>query len=180
MADAGEAPAGRVFAALVPPPEIRLALAETVESWDVPGRPVPIANWHVTIRFVGRIDDVTWDRWRSELAGAALDGPLRIRLGGPGAFPKPQRATVVFVAVEALGIEVMAEAVEEATVAAGLDPEERPFHPHLTLARVRPPVDVRGLIQNQEPVGIAWTADQIHLMAGVGSRYRTFDTISLG
>ncbi|MEE8490887.1 MAG: 2'-5' RNA ligase family protein, partial [Acidimicrobiia bacterium] len=45
----------------------------------------------------------------------------------------------------------LAAVVEEATVSAGFIPEERPIHPHLTLSRIRPPQDVRPLI-DQVPV----------------------------
>lgn len=175
-----EPPRGRLFAALVPPPEVVLALDDAIAAWDVPGRRVPPENWHVTLRFVGRLDEVRWDRWRSELDRADLGGPLRVRLGGPGAFPRPGRATVVFARVEARGLAELAATVEEATVAAGIEPEERPFHPHLTLARVRPPADVTRLTDETEGAGIPWRADRLHLMAGVGSRYRSFESFRLG
>ena len=173
-------PSGRLFAAVVPPVEAVAALIETTGAWDVPGTHVPPENWHITLRFVGRLAEVTWDRWRATLDEAPLGGPIRVRLGGAGAFPRPARATVVFVEVDAPGLDALAETMEEATVAAGIDPLERPFHPHLTLSRVRPPVDVRGLTERAEATGISWTATEMHLMAGVGSRYRSFETYTLG
>ncbi|MEA2058496.1 MAG: 2'-5' RNA ligase family protein, partial [Actinomycetota bacterium] len=41
---------------------------------------------------------------------------------------------------------LVAAVCEEAAVTAGFEPEDRPFHPHLTLARVRPKQDVTGLV----------------------------------
>lgn len=179
-------PTGRLFAAIVPPTDVVLALADVTSRWDVPGKLVPPENWHITLRFVGGLDDVTWDRWRAGLDESDLGGPMRVRLGRPGAFPKPRKATVVFAQVDAPEMEDLAEVVEEATVAAGIDPEERPFHPHLTLARVRPPADVRELTERTEATGISWTADRIHLMAGVGNRsaeaghrYHSFESFPL-
>jgi 2'-5' RNA ligase len=76
---------------------------------------------------------------------------------------------------------LLSEHAEESAQGAGLAPEERPFHPHLTLARIRPPVDVRGLLD--EELDLSWPCDRVvvyrsHLGRG-GARYEPLDSVDL-
>lgn len=171
-------PPGRLFAAVVPTPEVEMALAESLAGLAVPGRVVPPFNWHVTLRFAGPLDEVTYERWL-----AALDqieaGALRIRLGGWGAFPRAPKATVLWIGVDAPGLDDLAASVEEATQAAGLPSEERPFRPHLTVARLRPPVDVSALVRHGELPRLEWRAAEFHVMSAVGGRYVVHETFPL-
>lgn len=170
-------PAGRVFAALRPPPEISQALAAALASPGLPGRPVPSENYHVTLRYLGRVDDHRYEHWLSRLEALPRRGSIRVRLEGLGAFPGWSRAQVVWVGVSAPGIEELAATVEEATVAAGFPPEERPYRPHLTVARIRPPRPLPPLPHPRPRLG--WEADRMVVMAAVGSRYRVFESFSL-
>lgn len=167
----------RVFAAVPVPYEIQLA----VDRWrsalppplgsPVPGsgsgsdsgsgegsvRPVPVGNFHLTLRFAGEVGQVDLERMCAALEQAETPAPFNIRLGGLGAFPKPSRAATAWLGVETGRGELarLAEAAEEAARAAGRPPQERPFHPHLTLARFRPPVDLRpaGAGGRDDPAG---------------------------
>jgi RNA 2',3'-cyclic 3'-phosphodiesterase len=171
-------PTGNVFVAVVPPPEVVAALAERLEDLPIPGRLVPPPNFHITLRFVGKVDPVSYDRLLASLATRSLVEPFRVRLGGFGAFPNPRRATVVWVGVDAdPALEDLAAIVEDAVVTAGFDPEERPFFPHLTVARVRPPENVSGLSAGEWR--LPFPVEEIHVMAAWGSRYRVYETFSL-
>lgn len=171
---------GRLFAALVPPPEVTVPLAELAGEWDLPGRVVPPANWHVTLRFAGRIDKVSFERWLAGMSDSVTEGPVRLRLAAPGAFPGPRRAEVIWLEVRSEELGRLAAEVEAAAVGAGLEPEERPFRPHLTLARVRPPEDVRvWLRQVVVPGELQWAARSIQMLESVAGRYRVVDTIPL-
>lgn len=178
MVGEGLTPTGRLFVALVPPAEVAMALVDRLDSLPIPGRRISPANWHVTLRFVGRVDAVTFDRWLASLDQVKAE-PLRIRLQGLGAFPKPRSASVVWAGVVAPGIERLAAMVEEATQDAGIPAEERPFRPHLTLARVRPPVDARAVVERADlGLGLIWKADNFCVMAAAGSRYETYETFA--
>lgn len=102
---------------------------------------------------------------------------FRVRLGGLGAFPKPSRATVLWVdfAQGEDRLEGLAARVEQAVEIAGLPAEDRPFRAHLTLSRIRPHQDVRRLLEEVAPLGIGWIVDRVvlyrsHLGPG-GPRY---------
>ena len=135
----------RFFIALPLSAEERTAVDGWRAGLDLPGRPVPPDKLHVTLRFVGKADPPGRDRIAAELDQADLGGPFSFRVGGVGGFPKIRKATVAWAALEndGGGAARLAEAVEEAVAAAGFGAEERPFRGYLTLARIRPPGDLR-------------------------------------
>jgi 2'-5' RNA ligase len=162
-----------------------MALADRLATLDVPGTVVPSANWHITLRFIGRTDDVAYDRLLGSLDEADLGRVFDIGLADMGAFPRPKSATVLWLGV-AKGqtrLEEVAAVVEEAVQAAGFGAEERPFRAHLTLSRIRPPVDVTGLIGSFPDAGLVWRCRSIvvyrsHLGRG-GARYEPLETFPL-
>jgi 2'-5' RNA ligase len=90
-----------------------------------------------------------------------------VRWGGLGAFAKPAKATVLWVGPTS-GVDELRRlsvAVGESLVVAGLPAIDRPFRPHLTLARIRPPLDVTDLIASCDPLEVAMTVERIDLMA---------------
>lgn len=137
----------RVFVAIGCGVETRAAqiaqLSALFPNGSLPGKPVPPANWHVTLRWVGDVDEVTVDRLLAGLDEADLGHRFTVTLGGLGAFPRPDRAGVLWRSVSAPNdrIQDLANEVEEVCQAVGLPAEERPYVPHLTLSRFRPQVD---------------------------------------
>ena len=82
------------------------------------------------------------------------------------------------------GLTGIAEACEAAARSVGFDPEERPFHPHVTLARIRPPRNVVALVEGSEPAGVRLAVDAVTLYRSrlggrAGSSYEVVDTIEL-
>jgi 2'-5' RNA ligase len=143
------------------PDEMRHALADMIRVIPIPGRLVPPANWHITLRYLGRVDEPTYERFLHGLEPARGTGAFRIGLDGLGAFPNPGRAAVVWLGVGS-GAEQLAtlnHVAEEAALDAGLIPEDRPFHPHLTLSRVRPPGDATAALTHAVSVG--WRCDRV-------------------
>jgi len=129
-----EAPV-RVFYALVPPPAMQSVLGDLARevARRARGRPVPAGNIHLTLAFIG-----AWPSARLQLLigiGEALAGEaMRVTLDTQGGF---RRAGVAWIGPSrpppALG--ALATALTGALTGAGVAQEERPFHPHLTLAR---------------------------------------------
>lgn len=175
----------RVFVAVPLPAEVRLALDEKLGRHMIPGQVAPPENWHLTLRFLGDVDEVTYQRIVAELDSADLGQRFRVGLGGLGAFPNPKRATVLWVGV-AHGVDELSElalTTEEAAQTVGLPPEERPFRPHLSLSRIRPPVDVSRLIGSFGDTGIGWRCETMvvyrsHLGSG-GARYEPLEIFNL-
>lgn len=134
----------RAFIAIELPETAKRALAGLVDRL----RPIGVrASWvkpealHLTLRFLGDIDDATAERIRAALREGYADAaafPLHIK--GVGAFPNLRRPNVVWAGVELSEALAAAQAVaERAAQAAGLDPERKAFRPHLTVARIKDP-----------------------------------------
>lgn len=173
---------GRVFLAVAPPAEIQFAMAEHLADLNIPGRLAPPENWHVTLRFLDVVDRVTYERFLSGM-DQPVETSFKISLDGFGAFANPRKATVVWIGIGegSVSLGALNEQAEEAAVSAGLTPEERPFHPHLTLSRVRPPADVRHLLT--EELSFSWRCQSLvafrsHVSRG-GATYEPLDTIDL-
>ncbi|MDH3261671.1 MAG: RNA 2',3'-cyclic phosphodiesterase [Acidimicrobiia bacterium] len=180
---------GRLFVAVALTDEVRAALAAHVmgamKDRPLPGKPVPPPNWHLTLRFLGPCDDAAYDRLLAGLAEAELGGPFAITFGGLGAFPRPARATVLWLAIDggAGRLEQLAARSEDAAQQAGFAPEDRPFHSHLTLSRIRPHQDLRPLIEQVDSFPMSLPVDRLivyrsHLGRG-GARYEELESFEL-
>ena len=90
------------------------------------------AGWHITLQFLG---STTAQQFACVAAGLRQIryAPFEIHLEPPGFF---DRAGVFFVGVRlTLELTGLQERVVAATAPCGFVPEERPYHPHITLAR---------------------------------------------
>lgn len=119
----------RLFVSVQPPDEVLDALAEVVrpEASDV--RWVGRAQWHVTLRFLGEVDDP--EPVAAALAAAPL--PAAVATVGPEAATLGRTAVVLPVT----GLDELAADVAGATDGLGTAPPGSPFRGHLTLARAR-------------------------------------------
>ena len=126
--------------------------------------------WHVTLAFLGEVDEQVSVRLMPRLErAAARHSTLLVSLGGAGAFPGTARARVLWTGVrdEPRGLAALAASVAAGARRAGALPAEegRRFQPHLTLARSRAPVDVRPLVDSLSGyTGTPWTAGEIYLI----------------
>jgi 2'-5' RNA ligase len=102
-------------------------------------------NFHLTLRFLGAIDEATLGRVREAMAEAAAGtAPFTVALGGFGGFPTARSPRVLWVGLTTGGDAVVAlhARLEAALAARGIPPEGRAFHAHLTVGRAR---ELRGL-----------------------------------
>lgn len=165
---------------------LRAFLDQELGGVPPPGRPTSPAGWHVTLRFLGWSTGEQRDRFLGYLQERLTVEPFVLGFDRLGAFPNPRRATVLWLGVER-GVVPLSEAAavaEEAARAAGYAPEERPYHPHVTLARIRPPQDVTELVEHVARFPLtqrvaALTFFESHLRRG-GAVYEPVDTIPLG
>lgn len=175
----------RVFVGVPIDLEATDQLAAWAATLDLPGRLVPPTSWHLTLRFVGQVDEVGVDRLAAALDERDFGESFRIRFGPVSAFPRPARATVAHVTVDRGGAELtrLADDVNEEVDHAGFGLEERPYVAHLTLSRIRPPHDLRPLVNNGSEAGIQMAVDgfalyRSHLGRG-GARYEVLERFSL-
>ncbi len=125
----------RLFTGLEIPPAIGDVL--TMLRGGLPGaRWVQPENYHLTLRFIGDIDDDV-ARDVASILGQVRREPLELRLDGLTSFGgRKPRAVVATVAPSRALMELQAEH-ERLIQRVGLEPEGRKFTPHVTLARLR-------------------------------------------
>ncbi len=161
----------RLFLAVDLTPEVRHGLAaflaDELAGSPLPGRSADPRSWHITLRYLGPVTVEQAERFVGDLAEHLRREPFTLGFGGLGAFPRPTRASVLWLDV-ARGADALAELADEAEHAAqasGLEPEERPYRPHLTLARLRPPRDVSALVGSVDRFPLTQTVDRVVLFA---------------
>ena len=160
-------------------------LASARAGQALPGRAVVPRNWHFTLRFLGDTPAADAARLRAGLGAADLGAAFDVGFTRLGAFPRAARASVLWLGV-GTGVDALralAARVEAAAVHAGFPPEPRPFAPHLTLARVQPPGDVRPVIAAVPPFGAEMRVDAVTLyrstLGGGPPRYDVVESFPL-
>lgn len=148
-------------------------------------------GWHVTLKFLGEIDDERADAVRSRLrAVAPAHAPFVAEAVGVTTLPEHARVpTVIAVALrEGDRLAHLAAGVDEALAAAGFEREQRRFRPHVTFARVRAPRGWRCFAQAisplaRKPFGAGTVADfalyRSHLGNGPAN-YEVLESFALG
>jgi 2'-5' RNA ligase len=129
---------------------IAACLPPAAHAASPPGlRWLPPDNWHLTLQFLGRVDDDAVARVRDACEQAAgATAPFAIELGGAGAFGSPRRARVVWIGVRGGHeyVAALAERLFARTEPLGFAREQREFRSHLTVARLKTPTDVAALL----------------------------------
>ena len=183
-----EPSAGRLFLGVPLAAPLREALRDHLARalpGGVPGRAAVAANWHFTLRFLGDTDAGQLRLLTDALGGMRLGPRFEMVLGGLGAFPRPRRASVLWVGVNegAPDLQRLAAAAEEAARAAGFPAERKPFSPHLTISRLQPARDLEDLVATTPPFGGRMEVGEIVLfrshLGGGPPRYEPVRTFSL-
>jgi 2'-5' RNA ligase len=126
----------RLFTALDLPPDIRERLVMLQSG--VPGaRWIRPENLHVTLRFIGEVDEHVVEDLDAALGRTVAPG-FELRLEGVGYFGPVKRPANLWAGVERSdAIQFLHDKIDRALVAAGLSPDDRKFRPHVTLARLK-------------------------------------------
>ena len=102
-------------------------------------RAVSAEQLHLTLRFLGDTDEGLVEGIKRVMASAVRGvEPFPLHFEGVGAFPNPRRARVVWIGLRgAEPLVEMSRIIERGVVDLGFAPENRPFRPHATVARVK-------------------------------------------
>lgn len=93
-------------------------------------------NYHITLRFIGDVDDATAHEFASGLAKIRSE-PIRLCIDGVDSFGGRKPRSVWAGLQPNAALDALQRAHEHAARAAGLPAESRNFKPHVTLARLR-------------------------------------------
>ncbi len=133
----------RAFIGVGLPPSSRRAIAEAVSAFR--DRRLPVSwtleqNLHLTLKFLGEIPSGRVEEIGALLLTAAGDVPVfELSVEGAGGFPSLRAPRVLWIGIREPLVLVgkLHENMETMLSGAGFPREERPFHPHITVGRVR-------------------------------------------
>jgi RNA 2',3'-cyclic 3'-phosphodiesterase len=137
----------RCFLAIELPTHVRDSLADLqnrLASLTRDVRWTAVDQIHLTVKFLGEVPDATAARVCDVASRVARDHPpFELQVSGTGCFPPRGPARIVWAGLADLPQSLVdcQKACEQAYAALGFAPENRAFHPHLTVGRVR---DQRG------------------------------------
>lgn len=98
----------------------------------------PFSNFHITTKFIGAWQEDRLEELKLALAEIPRTGAIGTAIGGFGWFPNPHQPRALFIAVKAPdALSDLAKRTGEVCAGLGLAPEQRPYLPHLTIARIR-------------------------------------------
>ncbi|WP_410538107.1 RNA 2',3'-cyclic phosphodiesterase [Streptomyces sp. KL2] len=182
----------RLFTAVLPPPPAVAELAGEVERlrglpgadrlrWALP------EGWHFTLAFLGEVDDDLLPALCERLERAAhRHHPFEVRLAGGGRFGD----RVLWAGVDdgREPLRRLADSVTAGVNRAGVPTDDRPYKPHLTLARAGrrgPGPDLRPLAAALEDfAGSPWRAEELTLVrsrlprSGVPGEHPRYETLA--
>jgi 2'-5' RNA ligase len=153
----------RVFCAVELPAEVQERAADHIA--DLRSRmPQVRAGWahserlHITMKFLGEIEQERVDALSGAAARAARTlSPFHFIIEGAGAFPPRGLPRVLWLGVkdDSASLNRLQLNLENECEGAGFAREARPFHPHLTIARLRRPEGARRLAALHQAKGFA-------------------------
>jgi 2'-5' RNA ligase len=179
----------RLFVAVEIPDAVKDTVEEAFAPWHETfpkARWVSRENMHVTLKFLGR----TWPRlvdWVPErIETAAVDvEPFETRLLGVGSFPSAKRGRAIWAGFDddEERLTGLAGAIDSA-LEDEFEPEKRPFHPHLTVARSDPPLKLPASYTRTPLESEPWLVDHVTLfrshLGRPAPRYEPLERFTLG
>ncbi|MBR8742703.1 RNA 2',3'-cyclic phosphodiesterase [Nocardiopsis sp. MG754419] len=174
----------RLFVALWPSEEVLDALGEAVRRGrrhEPRLRWTHSAEWHLTLVFLGDVGEDQVPALTDALH-RALDGHTapELTLDGWGTFPDRGADASVFWAGVDGTLDGVVDDLTSAARTSGVPVGSRPFVPHLTLARARPPRPPGDILRALGDLPrIGWRADRVDLVESRparADRYRTART----
>lgn len=100
-------------------------------------------NLHLTLKFLGEVDPDKINQLRTIMdKTAGKIEPFNIRFAGCGVFPSPAKARVLWIGVREgfQELQGVASSLEKGLVNFGSAPDKKDYKPHLTLGRLRYPL----------------------------------------
>jgi 2'-5' RNA ligase len=137
----------RLFTAVDIPHEMKEVVSDAVNNIRPVlegARWVKPQNLHLTIKFIGNFDVDSLEKLKGEISAVTDRCPkFMASLRGCGAFPSRKKARVLWIGMSdgRDEMDIIARKIDKRLERLGIDREERPFRGHLTIARLKKPMD---------------------------------------
>jgi len=142
----------RTFVAIPIPEECRAILdrlQRDLRGFRSDVRWTAIPSIHLTLKFLGEVNpEILPEMAKSIESAVGSQHGFALRLHGLGCFPNQKNPRVIWCGIEGETEQLSAlhQSVETACASFGFAQENRPFHPHLTLGRVKGKRNLKPLL----------------------------------
>jgi 2'-5' RNA ligase len=160
----------RLFTGIALPKEIIGHLTRVVEHLRTAAhlRWSPPYNLHITTKFIGEWPEDRLPELINALQSVPVPTAFDVSVRGMGWLPNPHNPRILFIGVHAdERLRTLARDTDDALAKLGVKPEDRPFKPHLTIARIKEAVPLdplrRAIAELKSDDFGAFTADCFHL-----------------
>jgi 2'-5' RNA ligase len=179
----------RCFVALVLPDPVKKLLVQVQDALrraDADVKWVEEENLHLSLKFLGNLDEDASDRLKGLLGVEALAwSAMDLTYGGVGTFPERGAPRVIWAGCtgEIGKLAALAAAIERCAEQVGVPREHHPFVAHLTLGRVRSDRNVKRLLsaienQRQVPLGKDRAKEFVLMQSTLGQKGPTYNPIA--
>ncbi len=143
---------------------------------------------HITLKFLGETSHETLIKLAEQLESILRSfHPFEITYVGVGVFPSSSHPRIIWVGTEPNDLLIsMQTSIENSCQVLGFKKEDRPFHPHVTIGRVKSGRNIHRLTDKLKSITfepIKSLCSGVHIMQSqllpTGSRYSVLKTISL-
>ena len=162
----------RLFVAIEIPDEIRKAIAGLLKELRAAA---PQVKWvraeslHITLKFLGETETGKLEAIRNALSSLRSEQPVTLEFRGLGFFPNEKRPRVFWAGMEtSSNLKALAGTMDHSLHQLGFPLGDRPFTPHLTLARFAspgPPATLGAMArENESRTFGSMSASEFHLI----------------
>ena len=183
----------RAFIAVDVPPEVKnhlRAVSAALGSLDLDARLAPVSSIHLTLRFLGDVEESRIPGIGDAIRRCARRAPpFSLEVRNLGAFPSRKRPRIVWAGVAGDGgLERLHRLLELELHELGFDRERKKFRPHLTLLRLKSSRNLKRLSSYLETEGqgmgpVSFLVRRIHLyesrLSSRGARHEKLVTAKL-
>lgn len=161
----------RLFIAIDPPGELRREIRSICYGLPAETRWTPPEQLHLTLRFIGEVDDHLSLLIKRGLTDLSFM-PFFLQINGIGHFPSGRQPKILWAGVaENPDLVQLQSLIEDRLAQLGLAPENRRFHPHLTIARLTPRISPKilavYLARNSRASFAPFRVDSFHLYSSL-------------
>lgn len=141
----------RLFIAIPLPADIKDFLTQMKDKslpikWSKP------ENYHLTLRFIGEVNKERCNSICEQLKSVRRDELFELKLSGLGAFPNTDKPRVIWSGVDPeKPVEDLYINIEKALRCIDEKSDEKTYHPHVTIGRVKKPVpEIQGYLRDNQ------------------------------
>ena len=148
----------RLFFALWPDARQRDRMRDfiTPVAKQVEGRMIDRRNWHVTLGYIGEFPADRIDELLVVVEKITVE-PFRLRFDRLEFWPRPKVAALVAPTVPS-ELDDLVDTLKGEILAAGVEPEQRTYRPHVTVVRNARPFETQRLAQ---PATTEWSSFEL-------------------